>query len=57
VEIGRGARIGPLTCIGSGAHIGAGAVVEKSVVWPGTHVGEGVVLESTIAAPHCTLKP
>jgi NDP-sugar pyrophosphorylase family protein len=46
--VGAGATLGPLTSIAAGAHIGARAHVERSVIHAGADVGEGAVLRDSI---------
>ncbi|HXU81855.1 MAG TPA: NDP-sugar synthase [Polyangia bacterium] len=45
--IEEGATVGPLAVIGSGARVLAGAVVQRSVLWPGTLAG-GEVREQVV---------
>ncbi|HJT37844.1 MAG TPA: NDP-sugar synthase [Actinomycetota bacterium] len=46
--VGPGATLGPLLSIAAGAHIGARAHLERSVVHAGAEIGEGAVLRDTI---------
>lgn len=47
-KAGAGSRIGPYAVIGGGAHIQAGATVERSVVHGGAIVGEGATVRDCI---------
>lgn len=46
--VGAGSVIGPLTCLGPGAEVGPGCVVERSVVHAGARVGARAVLRGSI---------
>jgi mannose-1-phosphate guanylyltransferase len=46
--VGAGATLGPLTSIAAGAHIGARARIERSVVHPGAEVGEEAVVRNSV---------
>ena len=57
------ARVGPSTVLGPGCHVGAGAVVEGTVLWENVSVGSGAVLRDCIVgagvrvAPHAQVAP
>jgi len=49
-QVADGAHVGPLVVLGQGASIGAGAIVERSVVLQGAEIGEGCVVRDAIVA-------
>jgi len=57
------ARVGPSTVLGPGCHVGAGAVVEGTVLWENVSVGSRAVLRDCIlgagvrVAPHAQVAP
>jgi len=55
--VGPGATLGPLTSIGPGAHIGARATLDHSVIHAGAEVGEGAVLRHTIVGRDARVEP
>lgn len=46
--VGRGAHIGPLTCLGPDCAVGAGAIVERSVIHSGASIGNGAIVRDSI---------
>lgn len=46
-----GAHLGPDTCIAAGASVGAGARVERSVVYAGARVGARAIVRDSIIGP------
>lgn len=57
VRIAAGAHAGSLAVLGQGVSVGAGAIVERSVVLGGTQIGEGCVLRDCIVAAGCRIGP
>jgi mannose-1-phosphate guanylyltransferase len=61
--LGDGARVhpdalvGPLTVLGPGAGVEAGARVDRSVLHRGAHVGAGAVVEDSILGPESEVGP
>jgi mannose-1-phosphate guanylyltransferase len=55
--VGAGARLGPLTSIAAGSHIGARATLERSVVHAGAEIGEGAVLRDSIVGRDARIEP
>jgi len=52
-----GARIAPLSVVGRGARVEAGAVVEGAILWPGCVVGAGATVRASIAGRDCRIGP
>ena len=50
-----GARIAPLSVVGRGARIEAGAVVDGAIIWPGSVVGAGATVRGSIVGRDCRL--
>jgi mannose-1-phosphate guanylyltransferase len=50
-QIESGAQVGGLTVLGRGVSVGAGTVIERSVVLAGSEIGPGCVLRDCIVAP------
>ena len=50
-----GARIAPLSVVGRGARIEAGAVVNGAIIWPGCVVGPGATVTGSIVGRDCRL--
>lgn len=63
VWLGSGARIAPdavvtgPSVIGDGVEIGAGARVERSIIWEGSHIGERAVLRDSIVGMNYRVEP
>ena len=55
VVVEAGARIAPLSVVGRGARIEAGAVVDGAIIWPGCVVGAGATVSRSIAGRDCRL--
>jgi NDP-sugar pyrophosphorylase family protein len=55
VVVEAGARIAPLSVIGRGARIEAGAVIDGAIIWPGCVVGAGAAVTKSIAGRDCRL--
>jgi mannose-1-phosphate guanylyltransferase len=55
--VGPGATLGPLTCLGPGVRIGAGAVVERSVLHAGVVVGENAIVRRSILGRDVVIEP
>ena len=55
--VGAGATLGPLTSIAAGAHIGASARVERSVVHAGAEIGAGAVVKASIIGHDARVEP
>jgi mannose-1-phosphate guanylyltransferase len=54
-QIARGAHVGSLAVIGRDASIGAGSIVERSVVLRGARIGENCVLRDCIVCPEAVI--
>jgi len=52
-----GARVAPLSVVGRGARIEAGAVVDGAIIWPGCIVGPGATVSGCIVGRDCRLGP
>ncbi len=46
--VGPGAHLGPLVCLGPGCAVGAGAVIERSVLHAGASVGNGAIVRDSV---------
>ena len=57
VRIAPGAHVGSMVVLGEGVSVGAGANVERSVVWRGTEIGEGCTLRDCIIAAGARIGP
>ena len=55
VTIEDGARVGPRAVIGRGCRLGAGAVVEDSILWPGCVVGAGASIRGAVLGTSCLI--
>lgn len=61
--IQRGSRIGPYTVIGQGCHVGEGASIEATIVWPNSRIGPqstvtGAILGHNVSlGHHVTVSP
>jgi NDP-sugar pyrophosphorylase family protein len=55
VVVEAGARIAPLSVVGRGARVEAGAVVDGAIIWPGCVVGRDAVVRGAIAGRDCRL--
>jgi len=51
--IRQGARIGPYTVVGRNCHVGEGAVLEGTILWPNCWVAAEARLGRSIAGRHC----
>src|SRR4051794_9580367 len=49
-QVAEGAHVGPLVVLGQGASVGAGSVVERSVVLHGAEIGESCIVRDAIIA-------
>lgn len=56
-KAGAGARLGPHAVIGDGAHIQAGATIERSVVHGDAVIGEGATLRNCIVGASAQIEP
>jgi mannose-1-phosphate guanylyltransferase len=57
VRVEKGAQVGSLAVLGAGVSVGAGSIVERSVVLSGTEIGEGCTLRDCIVAAGCRVGP
>jgi NDP-sugar pyrophosphorylase family protein len=57
VVVDASAKIGPNVVLGKGCSIGAGAVIEESVLWERVSVGAETVIEESIIASGVTIGP
>jgi mannose-1-phosphate guanylyltransferase len=55
VQVAAGAHVGSLVVLGADVRIGAGTVVERSVILQGTQIGEGCELRDCIVAAGCRI--
>jgi mannose-1-phosphate guanylyltransferase len=55
VTIEDGARVGPRAVVGRGCRLGAGAVVEDSILWAGCEVGPAAVLQGALLGAECRI--
>jgi NDP-sugar pyrophosphorylase family protein len=55
VTIENGARVGPRAVIGRGCRLGAGAVVEDSILWADCEVGPGANLRGVVLGTGCRI--
>ena len=51
-----GSRVGAESVLGRDCAIGAGAVVERSILWPGTRVDSGAVVREAVLGEHCHIE-
>jgi NDP-sugar pyrophosphorylase family protein len=55
VTIEEGARVGPRTVVGRGCRLGAGSVVEDSILWPDCVVGAGASVRGAVLGSACRI--
>jgi mannose-1-phosphate guanylyltransferase len=56
-SVADGAHVGSLVVLGGGVKIGAGSVVERSVILNGSEIGENCILRDCIVAAGCCIGP
>ncbi|MGN6372067.1 MAG: sugar phosphate nucleotidyltransferase [Solirubrobacteraceae bacterium] len=56
-SVADGAHVGSLVVLGGGVKVGAGSIVERSVILNGTEIGENCILRDCIVAAGCCIGP